>query len=197
MAECTPSMGALGAAKKKNKIIKVQLDFETGKVQYASCTCRQGDGGLCHHVVALLLELAEYSLAQLKEVPDELACTSRLRAWGVPGNTSMSKEPVMATKIYSRFNKRGTTCTLYDPRIHDSRKRMAERTEIFENKLRSKDNRIGFAHCRDSSLNITTNTKYGEFTVGSPLSFHLAPIESNINFLTNIPGLPVASYGPH
>ena len=93
--ECTPSMGALGAARKKNKIIKLQLAYETGKVQYASCTCRQGDGGLCHHVVALLLELAEYSLAQLKQVPDELACTSRLRAWGVPGNTSMFKEPVI------------------------------------------------------------------------------------------------------
>ena len=137
--ECTPSMGGLGTTKKKDKIIKLQLAFETGAVQFASCTCRQGDGGLCHHVVALLLELAEYSLALLKEVPDELACTSRLRAWGVPGNTSMAKEPIMATKIFSRYNKRGTTCTLYDPRIFGSRTLIDERTDVFENKLARKD----------------------------------------------------------
>ena len=192
--ECKPSMGGLGTTKKKNKIIKLQLAIDTGTVQYASCTCRQGDGGLCHHVVALLLELAEYSLSMLKEVPDELACTSRLRAWGVPGNTSMAKEPIMATKIFSRYNKRGTTCTLYDPRIHGSRRREDERTDVFEHRLLSKDPRIGFAHCRDHSITATTNTKYGEFVVGSPLSFHLAPIELNHTYVTNILGLPSPVY---
>ena len=132
-AECTPSMGGLGTSKKKAKSICVTLCHLSGNVLNASCSCRQGQGGLCHHVVALLLELAEYSLSQLKEIPEEIACTSRLRAWGVPGQSSMAKEPIMATKVYSRYNKRGTTCTLYDPRIKESRLNVEERRYVLEN----------------------------------------------------------------
>ena len=49
--------------------------------------------------MALLFELADYSLHQLKTVPEELACTSKERRWGVPGQRSLSKEPVMTTAV--------------------------------------------------------------------------------------------------
>ena len=36
--------------------------------------------------MALLLELADYSLNQFKNVPEEISCTSRLRQWVFLGN---------------------------------------------------------------------------------------------------------------
>ena len=85
------------------------------------------EGGLCHHVVALLLELAEYSLSQLKEVPDELACTIKLRAWVVPGQTAVAKEPVMVINVNSQYKKKRTTCTLYDSWTKDRRTKIKTR----------------------------------------------------------------------
>ena len=99
---------------------------------------------MCHvnHVTALLLELADYSLSQfnsfmtedviiqkpdnglrherVKSVPEEIACTSRLRQWGVPGET-MQKAPVMETSAQKQPISKGITSTLYDPRKVDDR----------------------------------------------------------------------------
>ena len=41
--------------------------------------------GYCNHILCLLLELARYSLEELDRVPEEAACTSMSRKWGVPG----------------------------------------------------------------------------------------------------------------
>ena len=35
--------------------------------------------------MCLLLELARYSLEELDRVPEEAACTSMSREWGIPG----------------------------------------------------------------------------------------------------------------
>ena len=51
-------------------------------------------------VMALLLELvADYSLRRLKKVPEEKACTSVARQWGIPGNKDLQRAPVMSTTI--------------------------------------------------------------------------------------------------
>ena len=49
-----------------------------------TCTCKAGNSGYCNHVMCLVLELARYSLEVLG-VPEEAACTSMSRKWGVPG----------------------------------------------------------------------------------------------------------------
>ena len=69
----------------------------------------------CH---SLLLELADYSLRGLKKVPEEKACTSVARQWGIPGNKDLPKAPVMSTTIKKQSDKQRISSTLCDPRIH-------------------------------------------------------------------------------
>ena len=83
--------------------------------------------------------------------------------------------------------------------INGSRENAASRFLHLAQKLKEKDRRIGYAHCSDPTKTATKNTKYGEFVVGSPLSFQLAVNELNIKFITNIPSNDRVSYSnqPH
>ena len=49
--------------------------------------------------MVILYEIAYFSLNSLKSVPLELACTSTIRHWGVPGEKYCRKAPVMETII--------------------------------------------------------------------------------------------------
>ena len=182
-------------ASMKNELcqVKLSLCMVTAHVIDSTCSCPAGLSGYCNHVMALLFELADYSLNQLCEVPEEIACTSKLRQWGIPGKSSNAKEPVMNLTIHKQYDKKGISCTLYDPRINDSRQNAAWRFQDLALKLKEKDLRIGFAHS-DPTQTAMKNTKYGEFVIGSPLSFQLAPTESNIKFITNIPSNDNVSY---
>ena len=48
------------------------------------------------------------------------------------------------------------------------------------------DKRIGFGHYIPNKSVKYVNTKYGDFPLGSPISFHLQPIEDNFLILSNI-----------
>ena len=74
--------------KKDFRKVFIKLSQTNGEVQQGYCTCPAGLSGYCNHVMALLLEVADYSLNQLKSVPEEITCTSRLRQWGIPGVSS-------------------------------------------------------------------------------------------------------------
>ena len=106
--------------KKEKRSVAVKLSTISSKGLDGSCSCPAGKSGYCIHVMALLLELADYSLSQFKFVPEEIACTSRLRQWGVPGET-MQKAPVMETTVQKQPSSKGITSTLYDPRKVDDR----------------------------------------------------------------------------
>ena len=54
----------------------------------------------------------------LKKVPEEKACTSETRQWGIPGNKDLPKVPVMANTIKKQADKQGISSTIYDPRIY-------------------------------------------------------------------------------
>ena len=151
--------GTCKASMKKDlRCIKISLNKNTGIVNTAMCSCPAGLSGYCNHIMALLLEIADYSLNQLENVPEELACTSKLRQWGIPGQSNF-KEPVMNCSIQKNYDKKGISCTLYDPRINDSRQNVPKRIVELESKIREKDFRIGFAHCRDASILATKSTK--------------------------------------
>ena len=179
-AKCKASM------KKEVRNVNVTLDKKTGLVVKAACTCPAGNSGYCNHVMALLFELADYCLNRLKTVPEEIACTSKIRQWGIPGENSSHKEAVMKKTVQKQVSKRGISCTLYDPRITDSSKDLPTKMQKMEEALRSKDTRIGYAHCLNRSCIDTVNTKYGEYLVGSTLSFQLLPIEPALMFKSNI-----------
>ena len=55
--------------KKELRNVWIQLCKSTGDVYIATCSCPAGKSGYCNHVMALLHEIAEYSLNQLTEVP--------------------------------------------------------------------------------------------------------------------------------
>ena len=74
--------------KKEKQDVSVSLSrAKNGQVALA------GLSGYCNHVMALLLEIANYSLNQLKNVPEEISCTIHLRQWVVPGD-AYNKAPV-------------------------------------------------------------------------------------------------------
>ena len=85
---------------------------------FAKCSCPAGESACCNHIMALLFEIADYSLHQFISIPDENACTSMARRWGVPSANSSAKQPIMDTAIRKNPNSnKGITCTLYNPRV--------------------------------------------------------------------------------
>jgi len=88
--------------KKEIRSVKIALLKLNGEVHNSICDCPAGKSGYCNHVMALLFEIADYSLRQLPIVPDEVACTSQSRKWGLPpinSTNTTKKEAVMDKKI--------------------------------------------------------------------------------------------------
>ena len=56
------------------------------------------ESGYCNYVMALLLELAEYSLSEFQSVPKGITSTSKFCQWVVPRET-LQKVPVMETAV--------------------------------------------------------------------------------------------------
>ena len=54
--------------KKEKRSVTVKLNTITSKVLDGSCSCPAGKAGYCNHVMALLLELADYSLSRFNSV---------------------------------------------------------------------------------------------------------------------------------
>ena len=76
-----------------------EFNYVRGQVRCTKQHVHALKSGYCNHVMALLYEIAKYSLNQLTEVPQEKACTSVLRKWGIPGNKEVVRESVMRTTL--------------------------------------------------------------------------------------------------
>ena len=59
--------------KKEKRSVSVTLDKKNGEVKCAKCSCPAGKSGYCNHVMALLFEIADYSLNRLKCIPEEIS----------------------------------------------------------------------------------------------------------------------------
>ena len=136
--------------------------------------------------MALLLERADYSLRGLKKVPEEKVCTSVAKQWRIPGSKDLPKAPVMSTTVKEQADKQIISSTLYDPRIYVDNERFMQKVKKFKLQIMNIDKRIGFGHCIPHETVDYVNTKYGDFPLGSPISFHLQPIEDNFHILSNI-----------
>ena len=107
----------------------VSISRATSMVSRADCSCPAGKSGYCNHVMVLLLELADYSLRELKKIPEEKACANVARQWGIPGNKDLPKAPVMSTTIKKQAEKQGISSTLYDPRIYVANERFMQKVK--------------------------------------------------------------------
>ena len=182
---CFDIKGTCRASMKAEKRqMNISLNLKTGSVIKGNCTCPAGKSGYCNHVMALLFQLADYSLHQIKTVPTEVACTNKHRQWGIPSDKYKYPMPVMHTKIFGD-KKRGYKCTLYDPRLNATTQNNAEKYISLQNVLKEKDSRIGYAHVIDTEHPLT-QTQYGLFHIGSPLSYQLSVFENDFKILSTL-----------
>ena len=77
--------------KKEKCFIDVHLCRKPSKVISSHCSCHAGKSGYYNHIITMLCEIADYSLHLLKSIPLELACTSKIRQWGVSGENTAEK----------------------------------------------------------------------------------------------------------
>ena len=142
--------------------------------------------------MALLYEIAEYSLNQLAEVTQEKDCTSVLRKWGVPGNKEVVKETVMRTTLTSSNQKKGIPPTLYDAKLNFNQIKNVPFMLKLKSQLCKIDKNIGFVHVIPDTPVFDDNSlsKYGLQLLGSPQSYQLAPIDINFSILSNLDNLP-------
>ena len=103
--------------KNKTRMMNIVIDKKASNVVKGHYTCPAGKSDYCNHIMALLFEIADYLLRQLKTVPEEASCTSKKRQCGVPTDKQKYPLPVMSTKI-SSSNRKGVSSTLYDPPLN-------------------------------------------------------------------------------
>ena len=172
--------------KKEKRFIEVHLCRKSSKVISSHRSCPAGNSGYCNHIMVMLYEIADYSLHSLKSVPLELACTSKIRQWGVPSEKYYRKAPVMETIIQKREKSRGITCTLYGPRRNKNPTVLRKSAIDLKANLQSKDSRKGFSHCNFFMENDEgTSTDFGVFPTKSTIAQQLNPVEFDIKFLAN------------
>ena len=132
--------------KRQIRSTEVGLNKVNCDIIFAKCNCPAGESGYSNHIMALLFEIADYSLHQLISVPEEKACTSMVRKWVLPSANSSAKQPVMDTTIRKNPNsKKGITCTLYNPRVSetDTDNSFTNRLEVLKQHFSSKSTLTG------------------------------------------------------
>jgi len=124
----------------------------------------------------------------LKFIPEEIACTSRLCQWGIPGKKSAPKAPIMSTIIQKCSDKKGISSTLFEPRKDQHVMDTYKAIDTLKNELTNIDKRIGFACAIPPTQTWTEvrNTPHGNFIIGSPLACHLHPVGFDRTVKTNI-----------
>ena len=100
--------------KNEKRFVELHLCRKSSKVISSHCSGPAGNSGYCNHIMAMLYEIADYSLYSLKSVPSELSCTRKIRQWGAPGEKYCRKPPVTEIIIQNHEKSPGITCTLYD-----------------------------------------------------------------------------------
>ena len=165
----------------EKRSVAVKLSTITDKVLDGNCSCPAGKSGYC----------------QLKSVPEQIACTNRLRQWGVPVET-MQKAPVMETTVQNQPSSKGITSSLYDPRKVDDRAIHWEKINILKERLAERNNKTPFVTCVPPKCDgKKINARYGMFQTGSPLSFRLNPVGFTTIIITNIPELSMSPFTTH
>ena len=78
--------------KRKASIKREIISIEVGRNKvncdtiFAKCRCPAGESGYCNHIMALLFQIAGYSLHQLISLSEEKECTSLTSRLGVPSS---------------------------------------------------------------------------------------------------------------
>ena len=87
------------AMKNQRYDVYVHLEHETGKANFAKCSCKAGQGGCCKHIAAMLYTLLDYCNLGLQYVPEDVSCTQVLQKWNAPGRKVTSNTAVKFTEL--------------------------------------------------------------------------------------------------
>ena len=77
--------------KKIKRDVVVTLTRKTSRVEKVECSCPAGASRYCNYIMALLFEIADYSLKGLTGVPQKVSCFRQARKWGIQVNRIHSK----------------------------------------------------------------------------------------------------------
>ena len=177
--------------KREIRSLEVGMKKVNGDIIFAKCSCPACESGYCNHIMALLFETADYSLHQLILIPEENACTSMARRWGLLSANSSAKQPVMDIAIRKNPNsKKGITCTLHNPRVSGTNtdNSLTNRLEVLKQHFVSKSNLTGIAAANPSQRNcsIYNESHYGNYDISSTLANHLRVFDESLEFLANL-----------
>ena len=157
-------------------------DIFPWKVAWASCAgCPAGtDGGLCHHIFALLeiLEFNSHGNSDSDQLPGPMSVTSQACSWG-PRPRSIAPKRTMETvveksKMAGERKKKALACSLYEARGPALRRTTVERMASLYSTLPANSRLRGIlpGNVTTSSL-IMVNTAFGPSPLGSLLSYQL------------------------
>ena len=124
--------GLCKASMKKGlrKVFVSSINRATSMVSSADCRFSTGKSGYCNHVIALLLQFADYSLRGFKSVAEEKTFTSVARPWGIPGIKDLPKAPLMSTTIKKLTDEQGISSNLYEPRLYVDNERFMQNSSF-------------------------------------------------------------------
>ena len=88
--------------RQKDRWVSVSIDKSSAAIEFCYCQCEAGKGGTCSHAYAVLHLLANWSLEQLKEIPDPVPCTSTLCAWNVPQARGRTDTPKFSSLTFPK-----------------------------------------------------------------------------------------------
>ena len=140
--------------------------------------------------MALLYEIAWYSVNQVTEVPRKKPAQVFSENREVPGNEEVVKESVMRTTLISSDQKKGKPPTLYDPRLNFSQIKNVPSILKLNFKI---DRNIGFVHVVPDTPVFDKNllTKYCLQLLGSPPPKpSIASNRRKFPILSNLDNLP-------
>ena len=108
------------------------MNGATSMVSSVGCSCHAGKRWYCSHVMALMVEVADYSLGGFRKVHEEKACTSVAKQWRIPGIKNFPETPVTSTTIKKQAEKQEISSTLYDPRIYVDNEHFMQKVKKFK-----------------------------------------------------------------
>lgn len=181
--------------------LKIAICIVSGEVKRSICTCVAGKSGFCNHILALMFKLCKFSLYQAKTTSDlceeedqtpSTSCTSNPQRWHKRGGGSnIAPEPVMEvvvkkTKMEGEVDKGCIKSLLYEARKNPEHVLSAEKT--LKSDLFQLNPNVGIAHMFHDSDRVsdTKETMFGNFQVGSCLSYQLAFTEANFHAVEDI-----------
>ena len=182
--------------KKLDRWITVAITKSNNKVEFAYCHCPAGKGGTCSHSFGLMKLCAKWVIEGRKEIPSDVACTSRSCVWSVPKSRGrVNKEPIASLKPFTSTKTKPKTSTkkmkerlstLYDARSklleHNNSNKLNDLVQSTNNENPS----IPFLSVvrKDNTNQPTIATTFGHVHVGSVLSNQCPLVSSDFTYCT-------------